>query len=380
MNDTSMTAGLGFDGDEQRWNAVTRREAAADGAFLYSVRTTGVYCRPSCASRLARRENVRFHASAADAERAGFRPCKRCRPDRPAAASERSALITRACRLIDEADSAPDLKTLAGTLGLSPHHFHRLFKAETGVTPKAYASARRAERLRTELPGGASVTRVIYASGFNSSGRFYESARALLGMKPSEFMHGGAGTQIWFASARCSLGEALVGATEQGVCAILLGDDAEALEHDLRQRFPRATFVSGDAGFNEVVSQVLALIDEPGRGLELPLDVRGTAFQHRVWQALRTIPAGETASYAALARTIGSPAAVRAVASACAANPLAVAIPCHRAVRSDGALSGYRWGIERKRALLTREAARRGAPQGQSATTPVTVTPAPARA
>jgi AraC family transcriptional regulator, regulatory protein of adaptative response / methylated-DNA-[protein]-cysteine methyltransferase len=365
MNDTSTTPDTRFPGEDERWTAVTQRDAAADGAFFYSVRTTGVYCRPSCASRLARRENVRFHASCADAERAGFRPCKRCRPDRPSPSGERSALVARACRLIDEADPAPDLATLAGSVGLSPHHFHRLFKAETGVTPKGYASARRAERVREQLPGAGSVTRAIYGAGFNSSGRFYAAAGDLLGMKPSEFQRGGAGTHIQFAARGCSLGQVLVGATERGVCAILLGDDVDALRSELSERFPRATLAAGGSDFEDIVARVTALIDEPGRGLELPLDVRGTAFQHRVWQALRAIPAGATASYSELAQAIGAPKAVRAVASACAANAHAVAIPCHRALRSDGELSGYRWGVERKRALLEREAAERPHDRGK---------------
>jgi AraC family transcriptional regulator of adaptative response/methylated-DNA-[protein]-cysteine methyltransferase len=371
MNETIMTSDAQFSGEDERWIAVTRRDAAADGAFFYSVRTTGVYCRPSCASRLARRDNVRFHSTREDAERAGFRPCKRCRPDSASPAAERGALVARACRLLDDAAEAPDLTTLAAAVGLSPHHFHRLFKAETGVTPKAYASARRAERVREELPGAGSVTRAIYASGFNSSGRFYAGARALLGMKPGEFLRGGEGLVIQFALGSCSLGRVLVGATGEGVCAISLGDDSQTLQDELAARFPRATLSPAEHDFEDVVARVTALIDEPRRGLELPLDVRGTAFQHRVWQALRAIPPGKTASYTELARAIGAPEAVRAVANACAANAHAVAIPCHRAVRSDGSLSGYRWGEQRKRALLEREAelepAQPGARQGTSA-------------
>jgi AraC family transcriptional regulator of adaptative response/methylated-DNA-[protein]-cysteine methyltransferase len=342
---------------DPRWASVTARDRAADGTFFYSVSTTGVYCRPSCAARLARPENVRFHATCADAERAGFRPCKRCKPDQPAMAEQHAAKIAGACRLIEAADEPPSLDELARAVGLSPYHFHRVFKTVTGVTPKAYAAAHRAKRVRDGLTRSGTVTEAIYGAGFNSNGRFYATADKVLGMTPSDYRAGGTNALIRFAIGECSLGSILVARSERGVCAILLGDDPDALVRDMQDRFPCATLIGGDAAFEDLVARVVGFVEAPRLGLDLPLDVRGSAFQQRVWQALQEIPAGETASYADIARRIGSPKAVRAVAQACAANGLAVAIPCHRVVRNDGALSGYRWGVERKRALLDREAA-----------------------
>jgi AraC family transcriptional regulator of adaptative response/methylated-DNA-[protein]-cysteine methyltransferase len=341
--------------EEQRWSAVLRRDSAADGAFYYAVRTTGVYCRPTCPSRLARRENVSFHATREEAEQAGFRPCRRCRPDQAAPATQRAAAIATACRLIESAEELPPLEVLARSAGLSRFHFHRVFKAMTGLTPKAYADAYRARRLRTSLPGSSSVTDAIFESGFNSTGRFYARSSELLGMTPTSFRAGGQGESIQFAVDHCSLGVILVAATAKGICAILLGEDRGLLIADLQRRFPKARLVDGDVEFAGRVAKVVALVEAPRIGLDLPLDVRGSAFQQRVWQALRAIPPGKTASYSEIARTIGAPAAVRAVAHACAANPIAVAIPCHRAVRNNGGLAGYRWGLERKRALLDRE-------------------------
>ena len=340
----------------ERWAAVVRRDPAADSRFYYSVRTTGVYCRPSCAARPARPENVRFHDSCADAEREGFRPCKRCRPNEAPLSERRAATVARACRTIDAAEEMPDLETLAAAAGMSRFHFHRIFKAATGLTPKRYASARRTERVRAELAGGATVTEAIYASAFNSSGRFYATAASALGMTATAFRDGGADEVIRFAVAACSLGSILVAAAEKGVCAILLGDDPEALVRDLEGRFRRAQLIGGDEPFERLVSRVVAFVEAPALGLDLPLDLRGSAFQQRVWQALLEIPVGSTASYAAIARRLGRASAARAVARACAANALAVAVPCHRVVRRDGKLSGYRWGVERKRALLAREA------------------------
>ncbi len=345
-----------FANDDARWAAVVRRDHDADGAFFYSVKTTGVYCRPSCGARLAKRENVRFHVGTIDAERAGFRPCKRCRPNEAGLAEVHAQAVAQACRLIESAESMPTLEMLARSAGMSPFHFHRVFKATTGVTPRAYAAAHRVRRVRGELQRGASVTDAIYEAGFNSNGRFYATARDVLGMTPTAYRAGGRGEAIHFAIGQCSLGAILVAATERGVCAITLGDDVAALLRDLEQRFPRAHLLGGEAKFERWVAQVIAHVERPGLGLDLPLDVRGTAFQQRVWQALRKIPAGSTASYAEIAERIGAPRSVRAVAQACAANALAVAIPCHRVVRTDGALSGYRWGVERKRALLEREA------------------------
>jgi AraC family transcriptional regulator of adaptative response/methylated-DNA-[protein]-cysteine methyltransferase len=345
-----------FSSDDARWAAVVRRDRRADGAFYYSVRTTGVYCRPSCAARQARRENVRFHRTRQEAEAAGFRPCKRCRPDEAAPGGERAAAIARACRMIEAAEELPSLDALARSAGMSRFHFHRVFKRVTGLTPKAYAAAWRARRLREELPRSPTVTDAIYGAGFNSSGRFYEASSEMLGMTPTRFRAGGDGTVIRFAVGECSLGSILVAATERGVCAIQLGDEPEALVRDLQDRFPRATLVGADKDFEKLVARVVAFVEAPGLGLDLPLDVRGTAFQQRVWRALRAIPAGSTASYTDIARRIGMPKAVRAVAHACASNAIAVAIPCHRVVRTDGSLSGYRWGVARKRLLLDREA------------------------
>jgi AraC family transcriptional regulator of adaptative response/methylated-DNA-[protein]-cysteine methyltransferase len=341
---------------DPRWAALQARDAGADGSFFYSVRTTGVYCRPSCAARPARPENVAFHDSAAAAERAGFRPCKRCKPDQLSLQEQHAAMVTAACRLIENAETAPTLEQLAKPTGLSPFHFHRIFKAIAGVTPKQYAAAHRASRVRSELGRGSSVTEAIFDAGYNASSRFYESSNQLLGMTPSSYRAGGVDHDIRFAIGECSLGAILVAQSQRGVCAILFGDDPDALARDLQDRFPRANLIGGDRAFEQLVATVVGFVEAPALGLDLPLDVRGTAFQQRVWRALRDIPAGATVSYSEIAQRIGSPKAVRAVAGACAANMLAVAIPCHRVVRNDGGLSGYRWGVERKRALLAREA------------------------
>lgn len=343
---------------DPRWAAVVARDHRADGRFFYSVKTTGVYCRPSCAARAAHPQNVDFHATAADAERAGFRPCKRCKPDQPSLAEQHAARIARLCRLLERTAHSPSLHELAQHAGLSAYHLHRIFKAVTGVTPKAYASALRARRVREELAQGDSVTSAIYGAGYGSNGRFYEKSNELLGMTPTRYRKGGADTEIRFAIGECALGAILVAATTLGVCAISMGDDAAALARDLQDRFPRAALIGGDARFEKLVAKVVGYIDAPRKGLHLPLDIRGTAFQQRVWQALRKIPAGRTLSYRELAERIGAPKAARAVARACAANAIAVAIPCHRVVRNDGGLSGYRWGVERKRALIAREAKR----------------------
>jgi AraC family transcriptional regulator of adaptative response/methylated-DNA-[protein]-cysteine methyltransferase len=340
---------------DPRWAAVVARSTDADGQFVYSVRTTGVYCRPSCGSRRARPENVRFHAGPAEAETAGFRACRRCRPDQPSRSEEHAARVVAACRTIETADPVPTLDALAGEAGMSPFHFHRVFKAITGVTPKAYATAHRGRRVRAELAKRGSVSAAIYDAGYGSSGRFYGESGELLGMRPAEYREGGLNAEIRFAIGECSLGAILVARSARGVCAIHLGDDPDALVRELQDRFPHASLIGGDAEFEALVARVVGLVEAPGLGADLPLDVRGTAFQQRVWRALREIPAGTTASYREIARRIGAPTAVRAVARACAANPLAVAIPCHRVVRTDGGLSGYRWGVDRKRVLLGRE-------------------------
>lgn len=346
-----------FRNDDERWAAVQGRDPGAEDEFFYSVTTTGVYCRPNCPSRRPRREHVRFHASREEAESAGFRACRRCRPREPSPGERRAEAVAAACRLIDEAEEMPALETLAAAAGMSPSHFHRVFKAATGCTPRAYAAARRANRTRAALQGGGTVTDAVYDAGFNSGGRFYAAAPEILGMAPAVFRRGGAGETIRFAVGACSLGAILVAATARGVCAIALGDEPDALVHDLEDRFPRAELVGGDPKFEARVARVVGFVEAPALGLDLPLDIRGTTFQQRVWHALRDVPAGATATYGEIAQRIGAAGAARAVARACASNPLAVAIPCHRVVRTGGELSGYRWGVERKRALLDREAA-----------------------
>ncbi|RRV48115.1 bifunctional DNA-binding transcriptional regulator/O6-methylguanine-DNA methyltransferase Ada [Pseudomonas sp. p106] len=342
--------------DEQRWQAVYTRDAAAAGHFVYAVRTTGIYCQPGCKSRMAKRENVEFFTAAAAAQAAGYRPCRRCQA-KPSSI-RRCELVARACRLLETPDNPPGLGQLGAQLGVSPYHLHRLFKAATGLTPKAYATAFRARRLRERLgEGKTTVTDAIFDAGYNSNSRFYESADQRLGMRPRQYRAGGAGMAIHFAVGQCSLGAILVAQSEKGICAILLGDAPEALLEQLQDQFPNARLIGGDAEYERLVAQVVGFVEAPALGLDLPLDVQGTAFQERVWQALREVPLGGRVSYTEIAERIGAPKAVRAVAMACAANRIAVAIPCHRVVRRDGDISGYRWGVERKRQLLERETA-----------------------
>ena len=331
------------------------RDPAADGAFIFSVRTTGVYCRPTCPARLALRKNVGFHATCQDAERAGFRPCKRCKPTGESLAAQHATVVAEACRTIESAKNVPTLNELAKAAGMSSQYFHRVFKANTGVTPKGYAAAHRAQRVRHELGHSETITSAIYGAGFNSNGRFYDSSNESLGMTPKTFRAGGSGVVIHFAVGESWLGPILVAASNKGICAILLGDDPARLVHDLEDQFPKAELVGGDTGFEKLIAKVVGFVEMPSIGLDLPLDIRGTAFQRRVWEALREIPSGSTASYSEIAEKIGLPKSVRAVAQACATNVLAVAIPCHRVVRADGSLSGYRWGVERKEKLLQRE-------------------------
>lgn len=342
---------------ERRWQAVVRRDPQADGEFVYAVRTTGVYCHPSCPSRAAKQENVAFFDTATLAAAAGYRPCQRCRPDAPSLQQRRHALVRQACEAIEHGPTTPALAQLSRQAGMSPYHFQRIFKAVTGLSPKAYHQALQAKRVTSALQSAPSVTAAIYDAGFNSTGRFYENAPALLGMAPGRYRQGGAGEHIRYAVERCTLGWIVVAATRKGICAIEFGDEPQALADRVRARFPQAAFEPADDAFRRWVARVLRHIEQPRGVLDLPLDVQGTVLQHRVWQALQAIPAGQTVSYGELAERLGQPKAHRAVAHACAVNPVAVAIPCHRAVRADGSLAGYRWGLERKAELLKREAA-----------------------
>jgi AraC family transcriptional regulator of adaptative response/methylated-DNA-[protein]-cysteine methyltransferase len=341
--------------NDPRWAAVVARDPQADGQFVYAVKTTGIYCRPSSLARLPKPQNVEFFDTAEQAEAAGYRPSKRASKDQSDVATKHAATVATACRQIASAETLPTLNELAQTAGLSPFHFHRVFKAATGLTPKGYATAQRSRKVRERLADGGSVTDALYEAGFNSNSRFYEAADQLLGMKPGDYRAAGQNNDIRFAVGQCSLGAILVAQSERGVCAILLGDDPHQLVCDLQDQFRKANLIGADSGFEQLIAEVVGFIESPAIGLDLPLDVRGTAFQERVWQALREIPAGTTASYAEIAQRIGAPTSMRAVAQACGANRLAVAIPCHRVVRSDGNLSGYRWGVERKRQLLERE-------------------------
>jgi AraC family transcriptional regulator, regulatory protein of adaptative response / methylated-DNA-[protein]-cysteine methyltransferase len=342
--------------NDPRWASIVARDTAADRKFYYCVKTTGVYCRPSCAARRARPENVQFHETWEEAENAGFRACKRCKPKEPSLVEQNAAKIAKVCRLIENSDESPSLSKLAKHAGMSFFHFHRTFKAVTGLTPNDYAAAHRAHRVRASLSESHSVTDAIYDAGFNSNSRFYETSNEVLGMTPTNFRAGGAHTDIHFAIGESSLGSILVATSARGVCSILIGNDPVLLIQDLQDRFPKANLIGDESGYEDLVARVVGLIEKPAVDVNLPLDIRGTAFQQRVWKALQHIPVGSTASYADIAKQIGMPKAVRAVAQACGANALAVAIPCHRVIRNDGALSGYRWGVERKRALLDREA------------------------
>ncbi len=359
-----------FTTDATRWDAVKTRATTADNHFWYSVKTTGVDCRPSCAARLPLRKNVAFHDTTEAARLAGFRPCKRCRPDDAHRDTAQRKRIEAACRTIDAACQTPRLADLADAAGLSPQYFHRVFKKFVGVTPRQYAMARRNERFGAEIRAGASVTDAIYNAGFGANSRFYENAPSRLGMTASTLKRGGQNVQIRFEIADCWLGKVLIAATGRGICAILFGNSPSDLLADLTERFPNAELEPTEAGsdFEQWVSQALAKIEAPETLADLPLDVSGTAFQEMVWRALRAIPAGSIASYADIAKEIGKPKATRAVAQACAANPTAVAIPCHRVVRADGALSGYRWGEARKRKLLEAEGAILPATEGAADT------------
>jgi AraC family transcriptional regulator of adaptative response/methylated-DNA-[protein]-cysteine methyltransferase len=343
--------------EDPRWTRVLTRDPSADGTFWYSVATTKVFCRPSCPSRVANPRNVAFHASVAEAKAAGFRPCRRCRPDGMSSAEMRAEIIASICRKIEEAETPPSLAELAEAARLSPGYLQRTFKAVTGVSPREYAAAHREARVRASLERETTVTQAMFDAGFNSSGRFYERSTSMLGMTPSRYRDRGAGETIRFAIGQSQLGAILVASSNQGVVAILLGDDPESLVRNLQDRFAKATLVGGDREYESFVAQVVGFVENPRSGIDLPIDVRGTAFQQRVWKALRAIPAGNTVSYYEVASRIGAPKSSRAVGAACAANPLAVAIPCHRVVRNDGSASGYAWGVRRKGELLRRERA-----------------------
>jgi AraC family transcriptional regulator of adaptative response/methylated-DNA-[protein]-cysteine methyltransferase len=344
-----------FTSSDRRWEAVVANNPQADGAFFYAVKTTGIYCRPTCKSRIPKPDNVLFFSTNAEAEASGFRPCKRCQPDRKSPQSEREQLIANICKTMETSEEQLSLNELAQMAGLSPYHFQRVFKQIVGVTPKDYAKGERAERLRDRLQQDSSITTTLYAAGYESSSGFYAEATNILGMKPKEYKKGAKNQKIRFAVENTTLGWVMVAATEIGLCAIALGDSPDELASEIHRRFPQAEFCDDDLIFQQWVADVVSMIEMPKRSLNLPLDIQGTAFQQRVWQVLRAIPVGSTLSYQQVATQIGNPKAVRAVASACAANKLAIAIPCHRVVGSNGSLSGYRWGVERKKALLELE-------------------------
>jgi len=344
-----------FKFESSRWQAVIQRDPQADGVFVYGVATTGIYCRPTCPSRRPNRENARFFDTSGLAEQAGFRPCKRCSPNTASPENAAVDAVAQACRIIEEAEQEPSLNQLADAVGLSPYHFHRLFKKTVGVTPKQYAMEKRLNRVRNNLQSDSTVTEAIYDAGYESGSRFYETATTSLGMKPSEYQKGGKGITISYNIVQSYLGWVLVAVTERGVCRIDFGDAPKVLQQRLMSSFPQANFVENDPSISTVVARTLTFLDAPDQGYDLPLDVQGTAFQRRVWSALQDIRPGATASYSDVATQIGNPKAARAVAQACASNNIAVAIPCHRVVRSNGGLGGYRWGIERKQALLDRE-------------------------
>jgi AraC family transcriptional regulator of adaptative response/methylated-DNA-[protein]-cysteine methyltransferase len=335
-----------------KWQQVVARDARQDGSFVFAVRTTGIYCRPSCPSRRPRRDSVEFFAGPNEAERAGYRACLRCKPTQISAQAQ---YVTHARRLLDDAEGVMTLSDLSQRVGLSPFHLQRLFKRATGLSPREYQAARRMQRVKTGLRKGEDVTTALYDAGFGSASRLYEKAPKQFGMTPGEYRRGGAGAKITFAIAPTPLGRLLIAATGRGLCAVRFGDNAADLERDLRKEFHAAGLRRDDAAMQRYVEPLLAAVKGESTTIDLPLDVRATAFQMKVWEKLRQIPRGETRSYGEVAREIGEPRAVRAVARACASNPVALAVPCHRVVRSDGDLAGYRWGVGRKQKLLERE-------------------------
>lgn len=352
-----MTPAAEYTSDARRWQALVERDAQADGTFVYGVTTTGIFCRPTCPSRQPNRGNVRFFGNWQMAEHHGFRPCRRCNPRDCTARDASIERVIRACTMIEEAEHEPSLNELAGAAGLSPYHFHRIFRKAVGVTPKQYAMELRLKRMRRNLEKNRTITESVYKSGYESNSRFYETATKNLGMKPSTYRKGGKGMCIRYGIVQSYLGWLLVAATEHGICRIDFDDTPGELHTRLRTAFPAADFRENDPEFRATINQTLAFLEKPGQGPPLPLDIQGTAFQRRVWTALQNVPAGSTVSYTELAQRIGNPRAARAVARACAANHLAVAIPCHRVVRRDGDPGGYRWGLDRKKTLIQRESA-----------------------
>lgn len=359
MSRTGGTNKRPEDTADSRWQDVADRNHAAAGRFCYGVITTGIFCVPGCPSRLPRRENAVFFDTPAQAVAAGYRACKRCRPDDPARPSGDNARVVSACRAVEAAvaagDAPPSLGELAAAAGLSPAHFQRRFVEQVGVSPKVYGQALRDERVRAALQAGVPVTRAIYEAGYNSAARFYERSADALGMQPRTYGRGGAGLDVWHATARTTLGLVMAAFTWRGVCSVEFGESEKALLAALEERFDQARIMDGGRAFGDHLAAVVALVETPAKGLDLPLDIRGTAFQHRVWAQLRAIPPGETRTYSQVADALGAPESVRAVASACARNRIAVAVPCHRVLRKDGSLGGYYWGLERKKALLERE-------------------------
>jgi AraC family transcriptional regulator of adaptative response/methylated-DNA-[protein]-cysteine methyltransferase len=345
-----------YDSDEARYRAFAARDAKADGRFIVGVKTTGIYCRPTCPAKSAKRANIEFFNDIASARRAGYRACLRCKPDDASQRTRIAEMITKACRRLEREETIPSVGSLARAAGFSEGRFHRLFKEATGLSPKQYALAKRVELFREKLKRGETVTAALYDSGFNSSSRAYEASRRL-GAKPRDVKTGGEALVLQAGVARCSLGFVGIAMSERGLCALAFGDSAKTAREAVQSRFPKATLVDAPEALSSALERVVALVEEPKEGLDLPLDIRGTAFQERVWQALRRIPVGATRSYTEIAKSIGHPTAQRAVAQACGANPIAVAIPCHRVVASDGSLGGYHFGTKRKKALLAKEAA-----------------------
>ncbi len=341
--------------DDKRWTAVKNRDSSVSAAFFYAVKTTGIYCRPGCSSRLPNQENVEFFSSAGGAEDAGYRPCKRCRPESSPIIDDQIDLIAAVCRRILSSTSPLSLNELASSTNMSPGHFHRLFKKVLGITPKEYSSSIQSDRFLKALDDGHSVTRAVYEAGYSSSGLAYDQLKSKMLMKPSVYSKGAPGTTIRYAIAECFLGWVIVAVSSRGICAVLFGDDPAELPGIIRERFPKAVISESPPEESALLKEAVSGIDNLRDDSKLPLDIVGTAFQKRVWNALMEIPRGETASYGDIADRIGRPKAVRAVAGACAANKIAIYIPCHRIIRGDGSIGGYRWGLNRKKFLLAKE-------------------------